>query len=198
MEDRHIEHGIQQCLHYFCRVRSHVIHNEDGIAAQMRHQVILKVRLEHFGSRSSWKSKYSAAFRPFESMIRWSYFLTWKAEQNQLLRYRRANKHIVWSYLYYIRFRPKTQDYLLWIQIYGLTSSSVFLLHRGCSCSLVWRDFFLRRYLCYWRKRQTVSMLTGRFNASIISKQVISGCFFISARIFCWSVSESFGFLPRR
>ncbi len=126
MEDRHIEHGIQQCLHCFCRVRSHVIHNEDGIAAQMRHQVILKVRLEHFGSRSSWKSKYSAAFRPFESMIRWSYFLTWKAEQNQLLRYRRADKHIVWSCLYYIRFRPKTQDYLLWIQIYGLTSSSVF------------------------------------------------------------------------
>lgn len=47
---------IQQCLHCFCMVRSHVIHNEDGIAAQIRQQVILKVRLERLGSRSSWKS----------------------------------------------------------------------------------------------------------------------------------------------
>lgn len=95
-------------------------------------------------------------------------------------------------------FVQKTQDYLLWIQIYGLINFSVFLLHRGRSCSLAWRDFFLRRYPCFWRKRQTVSILTGGFNVSIISRQVISGCFFISARIFCGSVSESFGFLPRR
>ena len=37
----------------FCMVQSHVIHNEDGIAAQMWRQVIFKIRLEHFGSRSS-------------------------------------------------------------------------------------------------------------------------------------------------
>ena len=42
--------SFETCFTAFCMVRSHVIHNEDGIAAQMWHQVILKISLEHFGS----------------------------------------------------------------------------------------------------------------------------------------------------
>lgn len=40
-------------------------------------------------------------------MTEWLCFLSWKAVQNQLLCFRRANRHIVWSYPYCSRFRPK-------------------------------------------------------------------------------------------